>query len=83
MYTTSLLKGLATAGSISRLTARGVPGGFVLWAKVGLEDRPLKAYRGQARVFKRLDAVAKYVKDLGIDRFEVELCGWATDEGLI
>lgn len=55
----------------------------MLWAKVGLEERPLKAYRGQARVFKRLDAVAKYVKELGIDRFEVELCGWATDEGLI
>lgn len=83
MYSTSLLKGLATAGSISRLAAREVPGGFLLWVRVGLEEGPLRAYRGKARVFKRLDAVATYVKSLGLDRFEVELEPWGTGGRLL
>lgn len=82
MYKTSLLKGLAAAGSISRLTAHGVPGGFLLLVGVGMEEAPVRAYRGQARVFKRLDAVARYVKDLGLDRFEVEMAAWHDGESL-
>ncbi len=63
MYSTSLLKGLITAGSVSGLVARAIPGGFLLFARVGLDEAPVKAYRGQVRVFKKLDAVAKYVNE--------------------
>lgn len=83
MISTSVLKALAVAGSISKLSARGVPGGFLLFVTVGLEEIPVKAYRGQARVFKRLDAVAKYVKDLGLDTFEVRLDCWAGNSSLL
>lgn len=47
-----------------------------------MEEAPVRAYRGQARVFKRLDAVARYVKDLGLDRFEVEMAAWHDGESL-
>jgi hypothetical protein len=83
MFSTSVLKGLAAAGSISRLCARGVPSGFLLFVTVGMEEAPVKAYRGQARVFKRLDAVAKYVKELGLDRFEVQVGNWSEGSSLL
>ena len=75
MYSTSLLKGLAAAGAISAMTARAVPDGFLLIVRVGLDTAPVKAYRGQARIFKKLDAVARYVRELGLVRFEVDLEG--------
>lgn len=71
------------AGSISKLCARGAPGGFLLFVTVGLEEAPVKAYRGQARLFKRLDAVAEYVKDLGLDRFEVRVDNWSEDASFL
>jgi hypothetical protein len=83
MFTTSLLRGLAAAGSISNITARGVPGGFVLVIRVGLNESTLKAYRGKARLFRRLDAAAKYVKDLGLAHFEVEVSGWSDQSSVL
>lgn len=83
MFSTSLLKGLAAAGSITKITAREVPGGFLLFIRVGLDESLLKAYRGKARVFRRLDAVAKYVKDLGIGHFDVEVVGWNQEGGIL
>ncbi len=49
-----------------------------------MEEAPLKAYRGQARIFKRLDTVAKYVhQELGVYRFDVETANWSYDGSLI
>lgn len=83
MLSTSLLKGLASAGSVTTIIARAVPGGFLLFARIGLDVLPVKAYRGQARTFKRLDAVARYVKELGLSRFETELTGWSEERELL
>lgn len=83
MFSTSLLKGLVSAGSVSSMTARAVPGGFLLYVRVGLEEQPVKAYRGQPRTFKKLDAVASYVRELGLSRFETELSGWAPHRDLL
>lgn len=82
MYSTTVLKALAAAGSVTTLIARGVQGGFILYIRVGLDEEPVKTYRGQARVFKRLEAVARYVKEIGLDRFETELSGWE-EKGLL
>lgn len=82
MFSTSLLKGLAAAGAVSKLTARGVDGGYILFAQVGMEESPVKAYRGLPRVFRKLDAVASYVKELGLERFDVDVSRWSHQKGL-
>lgn len=79
MFSTSLLKALASTGSVTSMTARAVPGGFVLYVRVGLEEKPVKAYRGKARTFKKLDAVANYVKELGLNRFDTVLSEWVPE----
>jgi hypothetical protein len=43
----------------------------------GLDEQLLEAQRGHARKFKRLEAVASYLKDLGAHGFTVEIDQWA------
>lgn len=57
--------------------AKGVPGGFVLALREGLDEQLLEAQRGHARKFKRLEAVASYLKNLGAQEFAVELDQWS------
>ena len=58
------------------MVAKGVPGGFVLAMREGLDEQLLEAQRGHARRFRRLEAVASYLKDLGAHEFAVELDQW-------
>lgn len=59
------------------LVAKGVPGGFVLAMREGLDEQLLEAQRGHARKFRRLEAVASYLKEQGARDFLVELEQWA------
>ena len=77
MIDTRLLRQLVHAGKAPTLVAKGVPGGFVLALREGLDEQLLEAQRGHARRFKRLEAVASYLKGLGARGFEVELEQWA------
>lgn len=77
MISTPLLRQMAAAGAITRIAARGVPGGYVLNVRMGMDEQLLEAQRGGVRCFKRLDAVAKYVKSIGLDGFNVEIAAWA------
>lgn len=43
----------------------------------GLDEQLLEAQRGGARRFKRLEAVATYLKDLGAHSFSVEIERWS------
>jgi hypothetical protein len=74
---TPLLRQLLRVGKAGSLVAKGVPGGFVLAMRDGLDEQLLEAQRGHARKFKRLEAVASYLKDLGAREFAVELEQWA------
>jgi hypothetical protein len=74
---TPLLRQLLRVGKAGTLVAKGVPGGFVLAMRDGLDEQLLEAQRGHARKFKRLEAVASYLKDLGAREFAVELEQWA------
>lgn len=76
MIDTPLLRQLLRAGKAGTLVAKGVPGGFVLAMREGLDEQLLGAQRGHARKFSRLEAVASYLKDLGARAFEVELEQW-------
>jgi len=75
---TQLLRQLLRAGKAGDLVAKGVPGGFMLAMREGLDEQLLEAQRGHARRFKRLDAVASYLKELGAQDFAVELGQWTT-----
>lgn len=77
MFDTPLLRQLLRSGKAGVLVAKGVPGGFVLAMREGLDEQLLEAQRGHARKFKRLEAVASYLKDLGAKEFAVELEQWA------
>lgn len=44
--------------------------------KSGHSELPLLAQRGAARVFKRLDTLASFLKDLGIRTATLELDQW-------
>lgn len=61
--------------------ARGVPGGFLLAIRDGLDEQLLEAQRGHARQFRRLETLAGFLKALGAHEFSVELDQW-TQEGL-
>lgn len=77
MIDTPVLRQLIRAGKAGTLVAKGVPGGFVLALREGLDEQLLEAQRGHARKFKRLEAVASYLKNLGAQEFAVELDQWS------
>lgn len=75
-FDTPLLRQLIRAGKAGELVAKGVPGGFVLAMREGLDEQLLEAQRGHARKFKRLEALASFLKGLGAQNFEVDLTQW-------
>lgn len=76
----SLLR-LAEAGAVRAAFVVGLKGGWSIVVKYGTTQRSLAATRSkQVRIFKRLDAVADYLKDLGVSRFEVDAGEYAPDE---
>lgn len=77
-FDTPMLRQLIRAGKAGDLIAKGVPGGFVLAMREGVVEQLLRAQRGGPRKFKRLDAVANYLQELGAHRFEVELVQWSS-----
>lgn len=76
MINTPVLRQMAAAGAVTRATARGVPGGYVLAIRMGMDEQLLGAQRGGARRFRRLDALAKYIKSIGLSDFDVGLADW-------
>lgn len=76
-FDTSVLRQLVRTGKAGELVAKGVPGGFVLAMRDGLDEQLLRAQRGGPRRFKRLEALANYLHNLGARRFEVELGQWS------
>ena len=77
MIDTPLLRRLIRSGKAGDLVARGVPGGFLLIVREGLDEDFLAAQRGGPRKFKHLEAVASYLKGMGASQFTVELNQWA------
>ena len=51
----------------------GQPGGWGVVVKYGMTERPLAATRSrEVRVFKKLETLVGYLKDIGISRFDVD-----------
>ena len=76
IFDTPLLRQFILTKKAGELVAMGVSDGFVLQLREGSIVQTLEAQRGHARKFKRLESVASYLKELGADRFTVELDQW-------
>lgn len=77
---TPKLKTLVEAGAVSYVSARGVPGGFVVVVKVGMAERTIRAQkRTNARVFATMDGIVGYCSAAGIRRIDVDLAGYTKD----
>lgn len=72
-----VLKELVSAGAVISVTARGVPGGYVLVVNTEAGERLLSLQRGQTRVFSKLETVASFLHDIGLTRFSVDTGSWA------
>ncbi|MGG5218339.1 MULTISPECIES: type II toxin-antitoxin system RelB family antitoxin [Rahnella] len=65
---------LAEAGAVSQFSVVAQQGGWIIVIRYGEHQRTLIAQRsGKVRVFKRFDTLAAYLKDLGINQFEVDI----------
>ena len=72
-----VLQELVSAGAVVSLSARGVPGGYVLVVNSEGGERLLSLQRRTTRVFTKLDTVASFLRDIGVTRFGVDTESWA------
>jgi len=60
-------RALAQAGAIRSVSIEPAPGdGWVVVLRIGMEERPLMSTRKQVRIWKRIDAVVRWLADMGI-----------------
>lgn len=57
-------------------TVLGRPGGYAISVRYGMTERALATSRGGLRLFT-LDAASKFLRDIGMPRFEVDATGYA------
>ncbi|WP_049780743.1 hypothetical protein [Nitrosococcus halophilus] len=69
----SSLRVLAEAGAVEQIRIAGVPGGFAMVVRYGMSEKILRAQRGHARVFKSLDAAARFARKLGFSQCVLDL----------
>jgi len=73
---------LVEAGAVRGAHVVGRPGGWSLRVKYGAAERTLAAQRSrQARVFRRMETLVSYLKDVGIERFDVDAADYESDGG--
>jgi len=66
------LEQLVEANAVRSTTVVGVQGGWSVLVRYGTAERRLAAQRGDVRTWRRLDAVAGYLRGMGLARFEVD-----------
>jgi hypothetical protein len=71
------LSRLVEAGAVRAAHVIGQAGGWALSIKYGVAERFLAAQRsGKLRLFRKLETVMLYLKELGISNFEVDASGY-------
>lgn len=67
------LSRLVEARAVRGAQVVGQPGGWGIIVKYGMTERPLAATRSrEVRVFKKLETLVGYLKEIGISRFDVD-----------
>ena len=73
---------LVEAGALRSAHVVGQPGGWSLRVKYGAAERSLAAQRSrQVRVFRRMETLVSYLKDIGIERFDVDAADYEAEGG--
>lgn len=71
---------LVEAGAVRAALVVGTSGGWALTVKFGLNERPLAAQRSrQIRLFKKLETLVSYLKDVGIAQFDVDASNYSPE----
>jgi hypothetical protein len=73
------LAGRVAAGTIRNARIIGQAGGWGIIVKDGRTARTLAARRGSARLFRRFETLVGYLKQIGLDRYEVDASGYAPE----
>lgn len=78
----STLAELVEAGALRGAHVVGQPGGWSLRVKYGAAERALAAQRSrQVRVFRRIETLVSYLKDVGIEHFDVDAADYQAEGG--
>lgn len=73
---------LVEAGALRGAHVVGQPGGWSLRVKYGAAERSLAAQRSrQVRIFRRMETLVSYLKDVGIERFDVDAADYEAEGG--
>lgn len=73
---------LVEAGALRGAHVVGQPGGWSLRVKYGAAERSLVAQRSrQVRIFRRMETLVSYLKDVGIERFDVDAADYEAEGG--
>jgi hypothetical protein len=67
------------AGTIRGTRVIGQPGGWRIVVKDGRTSRALAARRGSMRVFKRFETLVGYLRELGLERYDVDASAYAPE----
>lgn len=70
------LDALIHNNAIKTIKVDGTSGGFV----ITINDTVFEARRGNARIFKKLQAAATFLKNKGIGEFKVNISHWAPEQ---
>lgn len=63
---------LVEAGAVRAAHVVGHGNGWTIAARYGMTERFLSAKRGDVRVFRKLETLVGFLRDMGISRFEVD-----------
>jgi len=63
---------LSEAGAVRGACVVGQPGGWGVVIQYGTTERTLAAKRGAARIFKKFETLASYLKTVGIEEFKTD-----------
>ncbi|SCB59028.1 hypothetical protein GA0061105_10674 [Rhizobium aethiopicum] len=76
----STLSRLVEAGAVDAAHVVGKTGGWSVVIRYGKAERPLAAQRSrQVRLFKRMDTLVSYLKDVGISQFDVDAANYVPE----
>ncbi len=76
------LAALTAAGAVRSAHVVGEAGGWSLRVEYGADQRVLTSQRSRkARVFRRLETLVSYLKEIGIERFDVDAAGHQAGTG--
>lgn len=76
----STLAELVEAGAVRSAHVVGQPGGWLLRVRYGTAERALVAQRNrQVRMFRRIETLVSYLKDVGIEHFDVDAAAYEAE----